>query len=142
MNGAWAEWLSSTSVETQHTSDDGVELGVPESSSVGYVAYGDDLLLGREAYYDNEVDENNVNRLDNDQGFGLDFEAVEWGGGTHDTVSEEETLQDHVQGEADAGPEVNSIFGDENVEDTNRIQVEDEHDMISGVDAMIGALRK
>ena len=47
-----------------------------------------------------------------------------------------------MQGEADVGAEVNSIFRDENVEDTNRIQVEDEHDMISGVDAMIGALRK
>ena len=75
-------------------------------------------------------------------GFGLDFEAVEWGGGTRDTVSEDETFQDLVQGDADAGAEVNSIFRNENEEDTNRIQVEDEHDMISGVDAMIGALRK
>ena len=67
---------------------------------------------------------------------------MEWGGGTQDTVSEDEDFPDQVQGDAGAGVVMDSIFMNENEEVTSRIQVEEDHDTTDGVNASIGTLRK
>ena len=115
----WTENVSSNSNESQHPSDDGLGLGVVDEG--GY-AYLEDLAFVGELRYanDEEADDNMLPQ--DDQGYGIDFNGVERGGGTRETVSQDDGLQLFtIDGESELVANVlGGVLGDER----SRIQIE------------------